>query len=191
MISKNYVVFLIAIIIVAILAGGLFLFELSKQNNQKNVDGQNKISEQIKNIDNSDKKTCPPETKLCPDGSRVEKKGPNCEFDACPAFTKSGIRGTVLLGPICTVENNISNSTCAGKPYSVKLVINTADQKKYVSDFTSDENGKFSVEVPPGEYFIGASATTPNPPYCSQSGIIKVNKGVFTDVKIYCDTGIK
>jgi hypothetical protein len=191
MISKNYIIFIIVLVVVAMLAGGLFLLVLSKQNNQKNVDSQNKISEQIENTDNSDKKTCPPETKLCPDGSRVEKKGPNCEFDACPAPAKSGIKGTVLLGPICTVENNTSNATCAGNPYSVKLVVNDADQKKYISDFVSDENGKFSVEVPPGEYVIGASATTPIPPYCPVSGIIKVNKGVFTDVKIYCDTGIR
>src|SRR5207253_9569337 len=40
---------------------------------------------------------------------------------------KQGIRGTVLLGPICPVERIPPDPQCADKPYAASLVVTAAD----------------------------------------------------------------
>ena len=71
---------LITIIILILVAGGIYSF--NKEN--KNTDGV----------------ACTVEAKPCSDGSYVGRTGPKCEFSACPVVpvekTKSGIRGSVL-----------------------------------------------------------------------------------------------
>ena len=53
---------------------------------------------------------------------------------------------------------------------------------------TSDENGKFSVSLPPGKYFIAQT----NPIYSRvHSEPIIVGNGKFTSVKITADNGMR
>lgn len=137
------------------------------------------------------KVACTMEAKLCPDGSYVGRTGPNCEFAACPVVEKSGIKGVALLGPICPVERIPPDPNCADRPYKTDLVATNGDQSLVVKQFSSDDDGKFSVDLLPGEYFISSADTAKFFSHCSSQVSIKVEKNKYTDITLHCDTGIR
>lgn len=104
---------------------------------------------------------------------------------------ESGISGMVLLGPTCPVMRDPPDPECADKPYATALVVTTSDQALVIKELRSEETGKFSVQVAPGEYAIRSAAASNILPYCSSSGTIKVNASVYTETTVYCDTGIR
>src|ERR1035437_3981919 len=103
------------------------------------------------------------EAKLCPDGSYVSRTGPNCEFTSCPttiAPYKSGVRGTVLLGPTCPVERIPPDPACAEKPYATAITVyRTGSSAPFVIG-NSDTAGAFQFPLPPGSYTLVASGGT-------------------------------
>ncbi len=103
----------------------------------------------------------------------------------------SGITGTVLLGPTCPVVKEPPDEECADEPYETTLVVTTSDQARVIKEFHSDAGGKFSVQVPPGEYAIRSSAAANVLPYCSTSDNVNVSIGGYTETIVYCDTGIR
>jgi hypothetical protein len=134
---------------------------------------------------------CTMEAKLCPDGSAVGRTGPNCEFADCPAISLSGIKGVVLLGPMCPVERIPPDPQCADRPYKTVLVATQGVTSQIVKQFNSDVNGNFSVDLPPGEYTIGSADTASYFSHCSSQDAIKVENNKFTNTIINCDTGIR
>ncbi len=134
---------------------------------------------------------CTQDAKLCPDGSYVGRVPPSCEFATCPGNTNSGIQGIVLLGPICPVIKDPPDPECADKPYATRLAITTADQAIVIAEINSDENGRFTAALVPGEYAIRSAAAANILPYCSSNDTIKVNDGSYTETTVYCDTGIR
>jgi len=135
---------------------------------------------------------CTQEAKICPDGSAVGRIGPNCEFAKCPEVkTTGGIKGTVLLGPTCPVMRNPPDPQCADKLYSTALEVTTGDGTQVIKQFSSDEKGEFSVDLPAGEYAIQQGENTKVYPRCSSSGVIKVFGNAYTEITVSCDTGIR
>ena len=140
-------------------------------------------------------KACSMEAKLCPDGSAVGRTGPNCEFTACPdvinlAIT-SGIRGIVLLGPTCPVERIPPDPNCAEKPFQTSFILTRPNSSQVLSEFSSDQAGKFNVNIPAGDYIIKPAPGAPMLPRCPASDVITVEKGAYTSATISCDTGIR
>lgn len=103
----------------------------------------------------------------------------------------NGIRGVTMLGPICPDMKNPPEEQCADKPYKTSLVITTADQARVIKTVTTDDDGKFSVELPPGTYAILSAAAANISPYCSSRDAATVKAGSYTDTTVYCDTGIR
>jgi len=106
-----------------------------------------------------------------------------------PPTTDSGIKGTVTIGPSCPVAQNPPQPGCEDKPYSTSFkLINSSG--KVISQFSSDQNGKFSVVVPQGKYEIkwGLSAKMPT---MTSSGVITVLSHAFTQIKLQFDSGIR
>ena len=101
------------------------------------------------------------------------------------------IQGAVLLGPTCPVVMNPPQDECEDKPYATSLVITTADESRIIKEVNSDSNGRFSAEVPPGEYNIRSAAAANVLPYCASNEAVKVNANDYAEVTIYCDTGIR
>lgn len=134
---------------------------------------------------------CTMEARLCPDGSYVGRTGPNCEFADCPAIENSGIKGIALLGPMCPVERIPPDPQCADRPYKTSLIATNADQSQIIKQFDSDADGKFSVNLPLGEYMISSADTAKIFSRCSSQGLIKVDKNKYTEITLYCDTGIR
>ncbi len=141
------------------------------------------------NSNNPEPVYCTQDAKLCPNGTYVGRVGPKCEFSACPDVS-SGVSGIVLLGPTCPVIKDPPEPECADKPYATKLVITTSDQAFVIIEFSSDESGKFNVQLAPGEYAIRSAVAANVLPYCS-SEAFKVEENKFTDITVSCDTGIR
>jgi hypothetical protein len=59
-----------ALVIIAIIVGVIYYYQYSKADTTAG---------------NNDQVVCTMDAKLCPDGSYVGRRGPNCEFAACPA----------------------------------------------------------------------------------------------------------
>lgn len=138
--------------------------------------------------------SCTQEAKLCPDGSYVGRTGPNCEFAKCtevnPNDVKSGISGSVLLGPICPAERIPPDPRCAAKPYQTNFAVTTPDGTQVIKEFSSDANGKFKVNLLPGNYLIRPIVIN-TLPRCANNNIITVQADAYTDIVINCDTGIR
>lgn len=143
------------------------------------------------NLPANNRVACTMEAKLCPDGSYVGRTGPNCEFTACPEVKTSGINGTVLLGPMCPVERIPPDPKCDDRPYKTDLVAKSPDGTQIFQQFSSDENGKFSIILSPGEYIISSAENANIFSHCTSNRTIKVVANQYVLADISCDTGIR
>ncbi|MDD5527604.1 MAG: hypothetical protein PHO56_01340 [Patescibacteria group bacterium] len=146
---------------------------------------------------------CTMEAKFCPDGSAVGRTGPNCEFAACPSVTptttppvpspepigKSGITGVSLIGPVCPVERIPPDPACAPRPYPALVIVKSADGTKEITRFNTDQNGKFKIGLPPGNYLLEPQGNNVYPRGIAQTVLVKA--GVFTSVNVNFDSGIR
>lgn len=136
---------------------------------------------------------CTQEAKLCPDGSAVGRTGPNCEFSLCPGTgstsKKSGITGTVTLGPTCPVERIPPDPNCVPKFYSTSINIMEARDNKIIKTVESDSNGTFKIDLDQGLYILQAQGgnVLPRCPLVS----VDVKSGQYITTNISCDTGIR
>lgn len=101
------------------------------------------------------------------------------------------IEGTVFLGPVCPVVQYPPDPSCDDRPYETKLAVYTAAESGVVREFSSNASGKFSVELPPGEYVIRSAVAANVLPYCSSDENISVKANDSTTVVVYCDSGIR
>lgn len=99
-----------------------------------------------------------------------------------------GIRGLVLLGPNCPVEQE--GVPCPDTPCQVQLVITNPEGTQVVKTFSSRADGTFEVTLPVGEYAI-RSATPGGFPYCASDQPVTVRAGSMTETTVFCDTGIR
>ena len=144
---------------------------------------------------------CTLEAKICPDGSAVGRTGPSCEFALCPPLNdgdggegilpyNSGVRGAVLLGPICPVMQNPPDPQCADKPYQTAIIVFRASNTTNAFASTqSGEDGRFEISLPPGDYVLRPAGKNPFP-YCSEQ-TVTVEPDAYTETNISCDTGIR
>jgi hypothetical protein len=102
------------------------------------------------------------------------------------AAPDTGIRGLVLLGPTCAVEQ-AGASPCV-TPYAATLVIRDANERE-VGRVTSGADGRFEIRLPPGQYVILPQNGDPTP--TAQLAPVTVVEGQFADVTINYDTGIR
>jgi hypothetical protein len=84
-----------------------------------------------------------------------------------------GVRGTVLLAPVCPVNQNVFEAGCETEPYAT-----------HVSAF-----GIFELQLPPGEYRVAAAGGAVFP--ACRSVAVSVPYGAFVEVLLHCDTGIR
>ncbi|MEM7280944.1 MAG: carboxypeptidase-like regulatory domain-containing protein [Pseudomonadota bacterium] len=105
---------------------------------------------------------------------------------ACASDT--GVRGTVLMGPI-TPGPTRPNATDEA-PVGATLMIYGKDQKKVVK-IVSDKDGKFELSLPPGDYVIVPAKDTPVPFPHTQTTQVVVPTDGYAEVTIRLDTGMR
>lgn len=120
-----------------------------------------------------------------------QSTSPEVPPDDTVAESWGSIFGTVLLGPTCPVMRDPPDPQCADKLYKTSLVVTTADGARVIKEFQSNAEGRFGVDLPPGEYSIHSAAAANVLPYCSSNGIVEVKYNDSIEVVISCDTGIR
>jgi hypothetical protein len=67
------------------------------------------------------------------------------------------LRGTALAGPTCPVEQDPPDPDCAERPVGgAKVLVLAAETGAEVARLTTDDDGDFSVALPPGRYRLVA-----------------------------------
>jgi hypothetical protein len=100
----------------------------------------------------------------------------------------SGIRGTVLLGPTCPVET--LESPCLDRPLAdVEIRVLRGDD--VVATVRSDGEGRFAVALDPGRYEVQAVVEEGGPGMSAKPVDVVVTNGVFNDVNVPVDSGIR
>ena len=102
----------------------------------------------------------------------------------------TGIRGSVTAGPVCPVEKNPPDPSCAPRPVAGATIVIRNASGAQVAAAVSGADGAFSVSVPPGDYVIdptpmsGLMGTAPQQ-------TASVTSGSMTTVELQYDTGIR
>jgi hypothetical protein len=100
--------------------------------------------------------------------------------------TSSGIRGVVMLGPQCPVEN--VNSPCPDRPFSGDVRATAVDGSTTTA--TTDPQGHFTMDLVPGTYTVAAVTTDGGPPTAVPMTVL-VRTDTYARVTLEVDTGIR
>ncbi len=98
-----------------------------------------------------------------------------------------GIDGLVMLGPQCPVHT--VDDPCPDIPYQAWIDIRNATGGAQVTRVRSDGEGRFRVGLRPGSYVLAPESGSPFPAAGEQ--LVEVDEGVYTEVTISFDTGIR
>jgi hypothetical protein len=104
------------------------------------------------------------------------------------AASSSGVRGQVLLGPTCPVVQE--GSPCPNEPVG-GVEVRALTDGEAIAQTTSDENGRFELELPPGRYTLEAVVGPDGPGMFSKPVAVTVTAGVFVEVAVPVDSGIR
>ena len=103
----------------------------------------------------------------------------------------SGLRGLVLLAPTCPTGESpgAHDPVPCVTPYVADLVVLDAEAV-VVKRITSASDGRFQVELEPGEYVVTPATGADTYPI-AQPVSVTVLPGAYADVQINYDTGIR
>lgn len=138
---------------------------------------------------------CAADTQLCPDGSFVNRTGPQCVFAKCPQLGSdlppytSGILGSVSIGPICPVMKNPPNTECVDRPYATTITVHKSGSNSVFTTTLSTTTGAFKVDLPAGTYSIQAGSGKTLPRCTTITAIVAPH--AYATTTISCDTGIR
>jgi hypothetical protein len=102
------------------------------------------------------------------------------------ARTGTGIRGKILIGPQCPVEQQ--GSPCPDKPFEGTVQVST-ESGRPVDSVKSDRYGSFEIELEPGTYVLTVSGL--EGPTFAKPITVTVRSGQMTAVTVLVDTGIR
>jgi len=135
-------------------------------------------------------------TVACGPGVTTDRSGAPTPRGRPPAGG-SGIRGIVEAGPQCPVEHE--GTRCPPAPIETTVVVRSSigspdpkrpasGQGQEVARIRTGADGRFQVEVGPGEYVV---ETAPDGPMICQPSPARVASGSYVDVVVRCDSGIR
>ncbi|NIM48394.1 MAG: hypothetical protein GTO22_03905 [Gemmatimonadales bacterium] len=113
-----------------------------------------------------------------------------CSEEGTDVPVDSGIKGQVLLGPLCPVVHE--GTPCPDEPFRATIVVWDAERTKKVSTFTTDEEGHFRVPLPSGDYYVDPQPTEPDSPFpLAEPQTVTIPPHQFVDIIVRYDTGIR
>jgi Carboxypeptidase regulatory-like domain len=99
----------------------------------------------------------------------------------------TGVKGIVLLGPSCPVENPAS--PCPDTPFLGDVQATATDGT--IRSTTTDDRGRFTLDLAPGTYRLVALTASGGGPPTAEPETVEVLAGSFTEVTLQVDTGIR
>ena len=104
--------------------------------------------------------------------------------------TPSGtVNGVVVAGPTCPVER--ADQPCPPKPVPDRLVLIETAGGTVVARVTTDQNGQFTVTLPPGTYDLKVPPGSSLYPVQRTESKVTVVAGQTVHVQIELDSGIR
>src|SRR5574341_1713070 len=112
------------------------------------------------------------------------------ETPCASGCVSSGIKGNVVQGPVCPVETDPPQPECAPRPYAATIQVWDAGRTTMLTEFTADEQGRFKVQLEPGDYSVEpqGEGLFPQPP---RPFSVTVLANEFVQLEIEYDTGIR
>ena len=101
----------------------------------------------------------------------------------------SGVRGRVLMGPMCPPV--MGGSPCPDRLVEIRLLVIEVRSGDVVARLMSNRNGRFEVNLPPGAYVVEAVDENPAVPPTSSQVRFTIRPHEFTRVTVRIDTGIR
>ena len=98
----------------------------------------------------------------------------------------SGVKGQALIGPACPVVR--VDTPCPDQPHQTTLLILTLDGRE-VARVETDAEGKFAINLPPGDYVLHPEDGTRMP--VAGDVPFTVLENHFTNVIITFDNGMR
>ena len=105
-----------------------------------------------------------------------------------PVADTSGIEGQVLRTNV--KPGPVRQGEPTEVPFSATFRVLDADGNEVLT-FTTDEEGRFKVVLPPGEYTIVPAEDTPILRPSTQQKTVTVPKDAFTELRLVFDTGMR
>lgn len=99
----------------------------------------------------------------------------------------AGIRGSVSIGPQCPVEQ--ANSPCPDRPFQGDVRATASDGS--ATTVSTDERGRFSMNLRPGTYDVVAVTTDGGGPPTAIPQTVVVHEGAYTSITLELDSGIR
>ena len=110
------------------------------------------------------------------------------QVDTPSALLPSGVKGQALIGPMCPVMQE--GIECPDQPYQTIITVITLDGQE-VMRFDTDAEGKFQVNLPPGDYILHPDLPAGRPIPSAADVPFTVLPNEFTNVIVTFDSGIR
>ncbi|MGE5460026.1 MAG: MSCRAMM family protein [Solirubrobacterales bacterium] len=110
----------------------------------------------------------------------------SCGQDASGMKAETGVRGVVLAGPQCPVEQ--AGSPCPDEPMT-NVEVQATTRGSVVATARTDAEGRFELPLEPGDYVI--EAVLPAGPPSAKPTSVTVPSHGFAQVTVLVDTGIR
>jgi hypothetical protein len=105
-------------------------------------------------------------------------------------LSDGGIRGEVLIGPMCPVVQ--PDQPCPDKPFEASIEIRGQDIRGDHLTIRSGKDGRFRVKLAPGKYKLTPISPNPGaPPHAPPPQSVMVESGKYTRVTIRYDSGMR
>ena len=102
--------------------------------------------------------------------------------------TKSGIKGTITIGPTCPVERLPPDPECADRGFEANINV-SSKVGKLVKSFSSNTGGTFIVELDPGTYVLSNAGKAVMPTFAPMEVVVVSSK--YTEIGLQFDSGIR
>lgn len=102
--------------------------------------------------------------------------------------SNSGIEGVATMGPMCPVVQT-GGEGCADRPLSAEFT--AVDSEGFVRRFSSDQEGKFKVQLRPGTYVVESSVPAGTALSVRPQRQVVVPHGEYAKLDFRIDTGIR
>jgi hypothetical protein len=112
----------------------------------------------------------------------------SCQAMDSPVADSSGIEGQVLRTN--TKPGPIRQGEPTEVPFSATFRVLDAGGEEVLT-FTTDEDGRFKVVLPPGDYTIVPAENAPVLRPATQKKPVTVKEGAFTELRLVFDTGMR
>jgi hypothetical protein len=112
-----------------------------------------------------------------------------CQAEPAVQPAASGIEGQVWIGPTSPILGVGTPET--NEPYQATIVFKDGATGEAVAEVRSDEEGRFRIDLEPGNYLVEPQSPNPGAPPYAEPQTASVQPNQFTRIEIVYESGIR